>query len=355
MQNSQDKDGRTATMPTNLRLQMPQSTQSEHSLDNKLFNTISYPACRQQPIQPPAQRIGRSALQPVPRRCMHSGRRRLVGVAQRRQCVVQLPQHAAHQLGACRVRVRVKLAVQRAGLPKHAGRVHGGVHEGQRHHRVLLQRLVPRHEPRMRLRHAGQALQHADGGALRAAVLGLPLALVVAQQRCLRLWADDRVEFGLHPRHVLPQHLHAPPMSLIAAAERGASRRGGALHAVRRQDVARHGGVPLGVILIKQDQHKVKSAEQWGGKPGVDRERLVGIVGLLGIHDAKDGGGGAQRGDEAGLGNAERLLLHGLQDGSAVALLDAVKLVDAAHPAVREHQRPGLQTPLASLLDSRGR
>lgn len=97
-----------------------------------------------------------------------------------------------------------------------------------------------------------------------------------------------------------------------------------------------------------------------------------------GVGRSDDGASGLQRGDDAGFGDGDALLLHGLvdarpvcvvhlQDESAVRRFSAVgtfmiqeedseglrsshliELIDQTHPAVGQHQRSGLQRPLAA-------
>lgn len=53
----------------------------------------------------------------------------------------------------------------------------------------------------------------------------------------------------------------------------------------------------------------------------------------FGVAAGHHGGPSVQLDHQAGLGHAERLLLHGLVDCRAVRLPDGRELVDAAHPA----------------------
>jgi hypothetical protein len=48
---------------------------------------------------------------------------------------------------------------------------------------------------------------------------------------------------------------------------------------------------------------------------------------------------GVELANKASLGHADSLLFHGLMKRCTILLADRVKLIDAAHPAVREHQR----------------
>ena len=66
-------------------------------------------------------------------------------------------------------------------------------------------------------------------------------------------------------------------------------------------------------------------------------------------HGGEDGDARGERADDAGLGDGDGLLLHGLQQ-HLLLLAHLVELVDAAHAAVRQHQRARLQTRLARGL-----
>ena len=71
---------------------------------------------------------------------------------------------------------------------------------------------------------------------------------------------------------------------------------------------------------------------------------------------AEDGVGGGQDArpavkhcGDAGLGDADRLLLHGLVDRDAVVGVHLVELVDAHHAAVGQHHRAALDRELARV------
>ena len=53
----------------------------------------------------------------------------------------------------------------------------------------------------------------------------------------------------------------------------------------------------------------------------------------------------------ADLGDAQRLLLHRLVDRRTIVFTDGAELVDAADPAVGQHQRARFEVPLARVLD----
>jgi hypothetical protein len=154
---------------------------------------------------------------------------------------------------------------------------------------------------------------------------------------------------------------------------------------VALQDVGRDEGVHRRVLAVRQQQHDVKAAEQRprqaGGRhllpgarlalrvdhtkdrrPAVQHHQAIQKVDLRAAHfNAVAVRAGALRpahrlsllvlrrrpgvegGHQPRLGDADGLLLHGLVDGGAVALLDAIELVDAAQPAVRQHKRARLQ------------
>jgi hypothetical protein len=127
---------------------------------------------------------------------------------------------------------------------------------------------------------------------------------------------------------------------------------------VRLDDKGREALVGDGVDLVAEDAEDVEAREDGVGELDVLREGLAGVVPPAdGVGGGHHGAAGLEGRDDAGLGDGDALLLHGLVDGGAVLVGHLVELVDAADAAVGEDERAALEHPLARhgvLVDGRG-
>ena len=77
------------------------------------------------------------------------------------------------------------------------------------------------------------------------------------------------------------------------------------------------------------------------------------VLGLKNMGTATEGRGPScscvrtYHGGDAGLGDGDGLLLHGLVDGHTVLRAHLVELVDAHHTAIGEHERAAFEVELA--------
>ncbi|GIX63289.1 ubiquitin fusion degradation protein 1 [Babesia caballi] len=118
---------------------------------------------------------------------------------------------------------------------------------------------------------------------------------------------------------------------------------------VVRDDVLAEQQVLVGVGHVLHDDDEVEPAQDGVGEVHVlleGQRRLVAAEDGVGRGD--DRAPGLERRHYPGLGDGDRLLLHGLVDRDAVLVGHLVELVDAADAHVGEHQGSALQRPLAA-------
>lgn len=105
--------------------------------------------------------------------------------------------------------------------------------------------------------------------------------------------------------------------------------------------------VSVGPVLDQPEE--VKSGKQCRRKLYILFQAAARVVASIGrVGGSQDGAAGIERCENACLGNGDGLLLHDLVDGRAVGLRHLVKLVNAAHSLVGQHQGPALQGQLAT-------
>mmetsp|Transcript_32058 Transcript_32058/g.83970 ORF Transcript_32058/g.83970 Transcript_32058/m.83970 type:complete len:372 (+) Transcript_32058:804-1919(+) len=86
------------------------------------------------------------------------------------------------------------------------------------------------------------------------------------------------------------------------------------------------------------------------------RERRL-VLSLDGVGGRDDGAPRLERGDDAGFGDRDGLLLHRLVDRGAVLVVHLVKLINQADALVGQHERAALERPLSGerVASHRGR
>lgn len=99
--------------------------------------------------------------------------------------------------------------------------------------------------------------------------------------------------------------------------------------------------VSVGPVLNQPEE--VESRKQSSRKLDVLLKTAAGIISAVGrIGRSQDGASGIERGENPRLGDGDGLLLHNLMDGCAVSLGHLVKLINAAHALVSQHQGTAL-------------
>lgn len=112
------------------------------------------------------------------------------------------------------------------------------------------------------------------------------------------------------------------------------------LGAVHLEHVLCQQAVRLRIGLVQQQPQEVETRQQSGGQVDVVLWAALEVVAAArGVGGRQDRRSRVERGGDAALGDAHRLLLHGLVDCRSVLLLHFVKLINAAD-ALRERERP---------------
>ncbi len=105
------------------------------------------------------------------------------------------------------------------------------------------------------------------------------------------------------------------------------------------------------VALVDQDEEQVEAGHDRCAHVDVVAERLAAIVLAVDrVGGGQDARASVQRGANARLGDADRLLFHGLVNGHLVLQVHLVELVDAADAVVGEHERARLDHELEGLF-----
>lgn len=135
----------------------------------------------------------------------------------------------------------------------------------------------------------------------------------------------------------------------VQAAIRAAVGKGLGMRAhVGANDKASQALIGHGVSLVLDDAEDIEAGQDGLGQLDVLGEGQGGVVAAPnGVGRGDDGAAGLQGGDDAGLADADALLLHGLVDGGAIGVVHLVKLVDEADTAVGEDEGAALQCPFA--------
>lgn len=97
--------------------------------------------------------------------------------------------------------------------------------------------------------------------------------------------------------------------------------------------------VIVSVRPVLNQPEKVESGKQSSRKLYVLLQAPPGVVSSIGrIGSSQDRASGIECGENPCLGNGDGLLLHDLMDGCAVSFGHFVKLINAAHTLVSQHQ-----------------
>lgn len=120
---------------------------------------------------------------------------------------------------------------------------------------------------------------------------------------------------------------------------------------VEADDVLGEFKVDILVALVEDDEEEVEAGHDRGGHGDVGAEAYLAVVAATDrVGGGEDRGAGIEGGLDAGLGDGDGLLLHGLVDGDLVGDVHLIKLVDGADAVVGEHEGAGLDGELARLL-----
>mmetsp|Transcript_87559 Transcript_87559/g.283480 ORF Transcript_87559/g.283480 Transcript_87559/m.283480 type:complete len:505 (-) Transcript_87559:852-2366(-) len=149
--------------------------------------------------------------------------------------------------------------------------------------------------------------------------------------------------YRLHARHLLLLELRLDGLVVAVGLWVRAD--------VAADDVVRKPLVLHRVRLISQDTKDVEAAEDGIRKVHVLGEGALGVVPPLGgVGHRNDGTPRLQCGDDAGLGDGDRLLFHGLMDGRAVLVVHLVELVDETDAFVGQDHGATLEAPVSVLV-----
>ena len=117
---------------------------------------------------------------------------------------------------------------------------------------------------------------------------------------------------------------------------------------VDAHDVTRDTLVAAPFVLVAYDEDHVEAREDGRLEVDVLTRRLEVVVPTEDrIGGGKHRGAGIEDGGDAGLGDGDGLLLHGLVDRDPILVAHLVELVDAHDPTVGQHHRPALEVELA--------
>mmetsp|Transcript_9963 Transcript_9963/g.34343 ORF Transcript_9963/g.34343 Transcript_9963/m.34343 type:complete len:354 (-) Transcript_9963:2072-3133(-) len=257
------------------------------------------------------------------------------------QLVPHLPQ-AGRDPGLDEVHVdgsrpRVRGALLQGDLDEPGGLVHvGNLHGlGQLH----LGQSLAQPDERLELPWGGgDHLGPGSGGSHS------PHLHVVVHEGLSSVVRDHWLAHLLRVQDVSPEHIQGDD---VGGSPAGVIVRGGV---VQGDEVP--GELPVGgqVGLVQDQEDQVEPGQQRRGQPQVLHDALVWVVpGPSGVGAGQDAGPRVQRTDDPSLGQRDGLLLHGLVEGIPGVVRHLVKLVDAAHTEVGQHEGSRLQNQLPRL------
>mmetsp|Transcript_127026 Transcript_127026/g.320962 ORF Transcript_127026/g.320962 Transcript_127026/m.320962 type:complete len:236 (-) Transcript_127026:911-1618(-) len=110
-------------------------------------------------------------------------------------------------------------------------------------------------------------------------------------------------------------------------------------------------GVLQGVCLVPQHAKDVEAAQDRIREVDVLREGALRVVSsLCWVGHSHHSTASLQRRHNAGFGDGDCLLLHGLVEGGSIVVVHLVKLVDEAHAVIGKDHSTALQAPLPVLI-----